>query len=424
MRVASEQAQGETATVGVWIDTGSRYENEKNNGVAHFLEHMFFKGTVRRTRRNLEMEIENMGAHLNAYTSRESTVFYAKVFKKDVPQALDILSDILQNSKIDEEDVERERDTILRESQQIESQLEEVIFDRLHYTAYRGTPLSRTILGSPSQIESITKQDIKNYMSSHYTAPRMVLAGAGAIEHGELVKLADKYFGAVPTSPSNGILPVLQPARFTGSDVLTRFDDLPLAHVALAYPTAGWKDADNFVLNVIQTMLGSWDKSVQSGIHSSSFLVSNVATYELAHSVMTFNTQYSDTGLFGIYAVAEPTALNNLTFTMRAALTDLCKDVDPAMLEQAKLQLKMSILSHLDGSTQIAEDIGRQMLTYGRRMHPVEALARIDAIDAAAVKQVARRFFYDRDHALAAIGPIWELPDYNFIRSRSHSMFI
>lgn len=117
LRVASEPGHGETATVGVWIDTGSRYETDKNNGVAHFLEHMSFKGTHRRTRQALEQEVENLGGHLNAYTSRESTVFYAKVFKNDVPQAMDILSDILTNSKIEADDIERERDTILREGQ-------------------------------------------------------------------------------------------------------------------------------------------------------------------------------------------------------------------------------------------------------------------------------------------------------------------
>lgn len=147
LRVASEGSHGETATVGVWIGAGSRYETAQNNGAAHFLEHMAFKGTSKRTQHQLEVEIENMGGHLNAYTSREQTVYYAKVFKKDVPQAMDILSDILQNSKLDDAAIERERDVILREMEEVNKQQEEVIFDRLHETAFQGNGLGRTILG-------------------------------------------------------------------------------------------------------------------------------------------------------------------------------------------------------------------------------------------------------------------------------------
>ncbi len=242
----------------------------------------------------------------------------------------------------------------------------------------------------------------------------MVIAGAGAVQHDQLVGLAGKLFGQVPNTPSNGIAPVKQPARFTGSDILIRYDDMPHAYVAYGFPTAGWNDPDNFALMLIQTMLGSWEKSIHGGVHSSSPLVSGVAQYELAHSISAFNTQYSDSGLFGIYAVADPTTLNNLMYAMVKSLSSFSNTVDEALLAEAKNQLKMNMLSHLDGSTVIAEDIGRQLLTYKRRLHPTEVLARIDAVDAAQIKQTARRYFYDRDHALAAIGPIWELPDYNW----------
>jgi processing peptidase subunit beta len=207
LRVASEPCPGETATVGVWVDTGSRYETEENNGVAHFLEHMFFKGTTNRSQYDLEVEIENMGGHLNAYTSREQTVFYAKVHKNDVPKAMEILSDILLNSKFEQELIEREKDTILREMQEVESQVEEVVFDRLHETAYRGSALGRTILGPVENIKNMDRKTIKDYVDTHYTAPRMVVAGAGAIDHEELVKLSEKHFGSVsdaqaPVSPT------------------------------------------------------------------------------------------------------------------------------------------------------------------------------------------------------------------------------
>merc|ERR1712159_391289 len=183
LRVASEDSGGETATVGVWIDAGSSFETDADNGCAHFLEHLAFKGTNKRSQYQLEKEIEDIGGHLNAYTSREQTVYYAKVFKNDVPQAIDILSDILQNSQLDKGAIERECGVIMREMEEVMSNKEEVIFDELHATAYQGNSLGRTILGPEANIMSIQQDDLQKYIQTHYTAPRMVVAGAGAIQH-------------------------------------------------------------------------------------------------------------------------------------------------------------------------------------------------------------------------------------------------
>merc|ERR1712102_235119 len=197
MRVASENSGASTATVGLWIDTGSRYETAANNGVAHFLEHMVFKGTEKRSQTQLELEVENMGAHLNAYTSREQTVFYAKCLSNDLPQAVEILADILQNSKFGEQEIERERGVILREMQEVEMNLQEVVFDHLHAVAYQGTPLGRTILGPAKNIKSISRDDLTPYIDPHYKGPRMVLAGAGGVDHNTLCELAEKNFGKI-----------------------------------------------------------------------------------------------------------------------------------------------------------------------------------------------------------------------------------
>jgi processing peptidase subunit beta len=419
IRVASEERDGETATVGVWTDTGSRYEDEKTNGVAHFLEHMCFKGTPNRSQQQLEVEIENLGAHLNAYTSRESTIFYTKVFKKDVKQGVDILSDILRNSTISHDAVEREKETIIRESHEVDKQMEEVIFDRLHETAYRGTALSRPILGSEENIMSMTKEMLENYRSRMFTANRMVIAGAGAIKHEDLVKYAEDFFGGVP-QPSHKV--TMEPARFLGSDIRVRYDDMPLAHVAFGFPVNGWKDPDNFVLMVCQALLGSWDKDrVSGGEHHSSPLVAAMAREELGKSIMTFNSMYSDTGLFGVYAVAPPTRLQSTMWWITEEMRRLSYDVTEERLFEAKKQLIVSLLGSLDGSTSACEDVGRQMLSYGRRMHPLEALQRVEAVDVAAVHRVAKRFFWDKDFALAAVGPTWELPDYNWLRRRTYA---
>ncbi|CAG5120726.1 unnamed protein product, partial [Candidula unifasciata] len=179
LRVATEDSGIITSTVGLWIDAGSRYETPQNNGVAHFLEHMAFKGTKKRNQTDLELEIENMGGHLNAYTSREQTVYYAKCFQRDLPKAVEILADITQNSLLGEQEIERERGVILREMQEIETNLQEVVFDHLHAIAYQGTSLGQTILGPTENIKSITRSDLLEYIKTHYKGPRIVLAAAG-----------------------------------------------------------------------------------------------------------------------------------------------------------------------------------------------------------------------------------------------------
>jgi processing peptidase subunit beta len=217
--------------VGVWIDAGSRYETNKNNGAAHFLEHMAFKGTKNRSQHQLELEIESMGAHLNAYTSREQTVYYAKVFKNDVPKAVEILADILQNATLDEGAINRERDVILRESVEVNKQYEEVILDELHSTAFMGTGLGRTILGPDENIRNLTKGDLQDYIKTHYTADRFVIAAAGAVDHKQLVDLTNQHFGGLAPKSSVNFKP--EAAVFTGSDKRIRYDSMGVRFLCL-----------------------------------------------------------------------------------------------------------------------------------------------------------------------------------------------
>ncbi|KAL5723097.1 mitochondrial processing peptidase [Ranunculus cassubicifolius] len=422
LRVATESnLAAATATVGVWIDAGSRFESEETNGTAHFVEHMIFKGTESRTVRGLEEEIENMGGHLNAYTSREQTTYYAKVLSKDVPKAVDILGDILQNSSFNEDRIERERDVILREMQEVGGQPEEVIFDHLHATAFQYTPLGRTILGPEENIKSITREDLKNYITTHYTAPRMVISAAGAVKHEDIVELAKKHFTKLSTDPTTASQLVEKaPAVFTGSEVRIVDDDMDLAQFAIAFSGASWTDPDSVALMVMQSMLGSWNKNAGGGKHSGSELAQRVAINNLAENVMAFNTNYNDTGLFGVYATAKPDCVDDLAYAIMYEISKLSYRVSEADVTRARNQLKSSLLLHIDGSSPVAEDIGRQLLTYGRRLPYTELFARIDAVDASTVKRVANRFIFDRDVAIAAMGPIQGLPDYNWFRRRTY----
>ncbi|KAI5988987.1 Metalloenzyme, LuxS/M16 peptidase-like protein [Pisolithus albus] len=426
LTVATEShPHAQTATVGVWIDAGSRAETDKTNGTAHFLEHMAFKGTKRRSQHALELEVENLGAHLNAYTSREQTVYYAKSFRKDVPTSVDIISDILQGSMLDSAAVERERDVILREQQEVDKQLEEVVFDHLHAVAFQGQPLGRTILGPKANILSIKRDDLANYIKTNYTADRMVLVGAGGVEHDELVKLAEKHFSSLPVSPNPIPLGRLAHARssFVGSEVRIRDDEIPCAHIALAVEGVGWSSPDYFPMLVMQSIMGNWDRSLGAAPLLSSRLSHIISSNNLANSFMSFSTSYSDTGLWGIYLVSEN--LMNLDDLAHFTLKEWARmSMSPTNVEveRAKSQLKAGLLLSLDGTTAIAEDIGRQLVTTGRRMTPKQIENAVDAVSVEEIKRVAQKYLWDKDLAIAALGPIEGLLDYNRIRSDMSSM--
>ncbi|KAH6650573.1 Metalloenzyme, LuxS/M16 peptidase-like protein [Chaetomium tenue] len=410
----------QTSTVGVWIDAGSRAETAETNGTAHFLEHLAFKGTSKRTQHQLELEIENMGGHLNAYTSRENTVYFAKALNEDVPQCVDILQDILQNSKLEESAIERERDVILRESEEVEKQVEEVVFDHLHATAYQGQSLGRTILGPRENIRDITRTELANYVKNNYTADRMVLAGAGGIPHQQLVEMADRYFSKLPSKSPETSAYALSKKKpdFIGSDVRIRDDTIPTANIAIAVEGASWSDPDYFTALVAQAIVGNYDKALGNAPHQGSKLSGIVHKNDLANSYMSFSTSYSDTGLWGIYLVTDKLgSVDDLVHFALREWSRLSSNVSEAEVERAKAQLKASILLALDGTTAVAEDIGRQIVNTGRRMSPGEIERVIDNITEKDVMEFANRRLWDQDIAISAVGSIEGLFDYARVRA-------
>jgi len=418
LRVATERvpAECETVTLGVWIDAGSRYEAASNNGAAHFLEHIAFKGTKRRTQRALEVAVEDMGAHLNAYTSREQTVYYAKLFRKDVDVGMEILSDILQNSLLDAGAVHRERDVILREMEEVNKQHEELILDLLHEAAYRTSGLGRTILGPEENIRSISREDLKNYVDTHYTAPRMVVAAAGALDHSEVVTLAEKHWSGRPRTSKTDFPVDFDPAVFTPTELRREDKQEPRAHVAISFAGAEWTSPYSVPLMVLQTIVGQWDRlNPTTGTKDTapSALARALAAGDHCHSYMTFNTCYKDSGLFGVYLVAPPEGVDSAVETaMRyfaALATDPAAVLGEGDVARAKAQLKANLIAQLDALAHVCEEIGRQFLTYDRRVPTAELLARVDAVTAADVAATAHHYLAGRGHAQAAYGAVGRL---------------
>jgi processing peptidase subunit beta len=239
-------------------------------------------------------------------SKRENTVYYAKAFNSDVPATVNILSDILQNSKLEPAAIERERDVILRESEEVDKQLEEVVFDHLHATAFQGQPLGRTILGPAENIQSIQRDDLVSYIKTNYTADRMVLVGAGGVPHQQLVELAEKNFGSLPAAPQSSYSTkaiAAQKAKpdFVGSEVRIRDDTIPTANIAIAVEGVSWKDDDYFTALVTQAIVGNWDKAMGNAPHMGSKLSGFVHANDLANSFMSFSTSYSDTGYVPLF---------------------------------------------------------------------------------------------------------------------------
>jgi mitochondrial-processing peptidase subunit beta len=256
------------------------------------LTHIHLYGSIR---------IDKYNRAADCSLQRENTVYYAKSFNADVPAAVNILSDILQNSKLEPQAIERERDVILREQEEVDKQLEEVVFDHLHATAFQGQPLGRTILGPKENILNIQRDDLVNYIKQNYTADRMVLVGSGGIPHEQLVQLAEKHFSNLPTQPTTSTPSAIAAAKkhkpdFIGSEVRIRDDTIPTANIAIAVEGVSWKDDDYFTALVTQAIVGNWDRAMGNSPYLGSKLSSFVHKNDLANSFMSFSTSYSDTG--------------------------------------------------------------------------------------------------------------------------------
>ncbi|VDM43138.1 unnamed protein product [Toxocara canis] len=311
---------------------------------------------MKRSQTQLELEVENMGAHLNAYTSREQTVYYAKCFSQDLERSVEILADILRNSRLRNVEIERERGVILREMQEVEQNLQEVVFDHLHAGAFRGTSLARTILGPIENINSIQRNDLVSYIEEHYRGPRMVLAGAGGVEHERLVELGNKYFGDLKTVDKDLMI---EPGRFVSSYQDIRDERMSMVFGALAVEGASWTHPDNIPLMVANTLIGQWDRTHGVGINAPSRLAQTLGLNARVQSFQAFNTCYKDTGLVGVYFVCEQAGAMTVVDAITQQWIDLCENITEEEVERGKRSLLTNMLLMLDGSTPICEDIGR-----------------------------------------------------------------
>jgi len=396
-----------SSAVGVWVDAGARHETAAENGVAHMLEHMAFKGTERRSARVIAEEIEAVGGHLNAYTSREHTAYFARVLGDDLPLSVDILADILQHSSFLEDELARERTVVVQEIGQTEDTPDDIVFDHLQEQAFPGQPLGRSILGTVEKVQAMDRARLGGFMDKHYVASSLVLCAAGAVDHDGLVALAERHFADLPTQTAGAY----EPAVYGGGEVRAE-RDLEQVHFSLALPGLSYTDPDFYTAQALSTVLG--------GGMSSRLFQEVRESRGLCYAVFTFTQSFADGGVFCAYAGTGEDEVAELVPVLCDELVRVAADAGEDEVARARAQLKASTLMALESSSARAEQLARQMLIFGRPIPPAEVVSRIEAVDAAAVRRVAGRILSAGAPTVAAIGPLRRLASYDDIAAKFH----
>ena len=394
--VTDVMPQVETISLGIWLDVGARYETLHQNGISHLLEHLAFKGTRSRSAKQLAEEIEAVGGYLNAYTSREHTTYYARLMKNDLPLALDILSDIVLNATYRSDELSREKDVIIQEIGQVRDTPDDMIFECLQEAAFPEQPLGRSILGTAGSVKNFDSQAIRSYMLRHYRAESTVLAAAGNLDHGQLIGLAETAFGDMEIERRESFLP----ANFVGGR-RHEVRELEQMHLALGFPATAFDDPDYFAQQVLTTILGG-------GMSSRLFQEVREAR-GLAYSVYAFSSAHADTGLMGIYAGTAPSLVGELLPVIAAEMKKMTVNVHEDELSRAKSQLKAGLLMSLESTPSRVEQLGRQMLIFGRAIPIEELIANVERIGLGDITRLAGRLL-EGPLAFAAVGESGQIP--------------
>jgi predicted Zn-dependent peptidase len=392
LRVVSDSMDRvETVSLGAWVGVGTRDEDASINGISHLLEHMAFKGTQRRDAKQIAEEIENVGGHLNAYTAREQTAYYAKVLKDDAPLAVDLVADILQHSVMDGDELAREQDVIVQEINQSYDTPDDVVFDYFQETAFPDQALGRPVLGTTELVQSMTSDTLLGYMADHYSGPNIVFAAAGNIDHDRLVGLVEDAFTALPAK-TNG---AREAARYVGGDY-QQTRDLEQAHVLIGMEGIAFTDDDFHATSVFATLLG--------GGMSSRLFQEVREKRGMAYAIYSYLQCYSDGGLFGVYAGTskdEASAMAPLVFDEIKKLT---RTIPEDEIARARTQIKAGTLMSLESTSSRCEQLARQLMIFDRPLPMDEIIEKIDAVDEAALSRIAGQLLSGAP-TLTTLGP-------------------
>ena len=406
VRIVTEAMPGlASAAVGIWVGAGTRHEGPEQNGVAHFLEHMAFKGTRRRSALRIAEEIEDVGGYINAYTSRETTAFYARVLGEDVDMALDVIADIVLEPAFAPEEIEVERGVILQEIGQALDTPDDVIFDWLQEESYAGQPMGRTILGPAERVAAFDRADLARFVAERYGPGGMIVSAAGAVDHGAVVRLAESLFGHLEPRDTGRA----ETARFTGGERRV-VRPLEQAHIALALEGPGWRDDDLYTAQIQATALG--------GGMSSRLFQEVRERRGLCYSIFAQAQAHDDTGLLTIYAGTSEAQIGQLAELTLDELRRAASDLSEAEIARARAQMRAGLLMGLESPSARAERLARVVAIWGRVPPVEETLARIEAVTTADVRALTERMAEGGRAALALYGPVAGAPGLDRVRER------
>ena len=405
-RIVSEHMPGlQSAAIGIWVTAGGRHERIEQNGIAHFLEHMAFKGTARRTALQIAEAIEDVGGYINAYTSREVTAYYARVLKDDVALAMDVIGDIVLNPIFDPREIEVERGVILQEIGQAYDTPDDVIFDWLQEQSYHDQPLGRTILGPSERVSAFSREDLSAFVAEHYGPEQMILSAAGAMDHDDLMKLAEEMFGHL--QPRKGLIP--EAARFTGGEARQE-KELEQAHFALAFESPGYRDDAIYTAQIYSTALG--------GGMSSRLFQEVRETRGLCYTIFAQTGAYADTGTTTIYAGTSAEQVAELATITIDEMKRAADDMSAEEVARARAQMKAGMLMGLESPSNRAERLARLVQIWGRVPTLEDTVAKIDAVSTEDVRNFAQAMAVQAPAALALYGPVSGAPTLEKLQER------
>jgi len=405
-RIVTEPMPGlQSAAIGIWVSAGGRHERIEQNGIAHFLEHMAFKGTKTRSALQIAEAVEDVGGYINAYTSREVTAYYARVLGADVPLALDVIADIVLNPVFDPREIEVERGVILQEIGQANDTPDDVIFDWLQQESYRDQALGRTILGPSERVRAFSREDLADFVSEHYRPGQMILSAAGAVDHDTLVRAAERLFGHLEP----GAASVAEPGRFTGGEY-RKAKKLEQAHFALALESPGYRDDAIYTAQIYAGALG--------GGMSSRLFQEIREKRGLCYTIFAQAGAYADTGTTTIYAGTSSGQLAELTEITVDEMKRAAEDMNDEEIARARAQMKAGMLMGLESPSNRAERLARLVQIWDRVPPLEDTVQKIDAVTTADVRDFAERMAATAPAAMALYGPVKAAPTLEQLQER------
>ena len=395
----------ESASLGIWVKAGSRSETKAEHGISHMLEHMAFKGTKSRNALQIAEAIENVGGDLNAATSVEHTGYFARVLKEDVVLAADILSDILQNSQFEQDELDREQQVIVQEIGAARDNPDDHVFDLFQSAAYPDQPIGRTILGTVESVNSFGPDNIRQYMDKNYVGEHMVLCAAGNVDHDALVDIANDRFHDLRVTGA----PEPEKAKYIGGEERL-LSDHEQAHIVLGFEGRAYNSDGFYAAQILASILG--------GGMSSRLFQEVREKRGLCYSVYAFHWAFADSGIFGVAASTGEEEVADLMPVVVDELRKATETITDEEVIRVRNQIRAGLLMSLESPSSRAGQLARQQILWGRTIPLQETVERINRITADRVKQVARQVFSSGEVSLAGIGPVARLPDFKSITAQ------